>query len=44
MEQTARRGWVCPIRNTDQRQVGWGLGQPDLVQGVTASSTDVGTI
>jgi len=33
LERAARRGCGCPVPGGVQGQVGWGPGQPDLVNG-----------
>ena len=33
LEQTAQRGCRCPVTGSVQGQVGWGPGQPGLVNG-----------
>ncbi|GAB0186321.1 hypothetical protein GRJ2_001097400 [Grus japonensis] len=36
LEQVAQKGCGCPIPGSVQGQVGWGFGQPGLVEGVSA--------
>jgi len=43
LEQTVQRGCGCPIPEDVQGQVGWGLGQPDLMGGNPAHGREVGT-
>jgi len=42
LAQVAQRGCGCPLPGRVQGQVGWGLEQPGLVEGVSAHDRGVG--
>ena len=43
LEQVAQRGCGGPLPGSVQGQVGWGFGQPGLVEGVPAHGRGLGT-
>jgi len=43
LAQVAQRSCGCPLPGSVQGQVGWGLEQPGLVEGVPANGRRLGT-
>lgn len=41
--QVVQKNCECPIAVSDQGHIGWDLEQPDLVEGVPARSSGIGT-